>query len=163
MSLIGLRRSLRNICALAALLFFLSGCTYEKAGPFLTAQLCVSNEAGMAQLIDELRKVAASRGMEFNDYSARTERELEIVGYPGKERADGSPLLNVVVGRSDGLSVGATNISLPGYQVALGFTEGSSRLETQHFVDDVIQRLEKYWEIERLPAGSGALPKAGCR
>jgi len=139
------------------------GCTDGREGPFLTAQLCVQDKAGMAQLIDELRAVAVARGMRFADNSADTERDLGTVGYAGRERADGSPVLNVAVEREDGMGVGAVNVGLPGYQVALGFTEGSDRLETQRFADAIIRELEKYWQIERLPPGSGVLPKPGCR
>lgn len=112
---------------------------------------------------DALKDEALSREMQFLDLSADTERDVKIVGYSNEERADGSPLVHLVVVRDDGMSVGATNIGLPGYQIALGFTEGSDPLETQHFTDDVIERLEKHWLVDRLPAGSAVLPQAGCQ
>ena len=158
-----LNRTSRTVFALAALSLMLSGCTDGKEGPFLTAQLCVQDKAGIVQLIDELKAVAISRGMRFVDNSADTERDLGTVGYAGRERADGSPTINVAVERGDGMGVGAVNVGLPGYQVALGFTEGSDGLETQRFADEVIAKLEKQWQLERLPTGSAALPKPGCR
>lgn len=117
----------------------------------------------MAQLIDELKAVAASTEMKFIDNSEATKRDLTTVGYVGRDRTDGSPVINVAVKRGDGLSVGAVNVGLPGYQVALGFTESSDRLETQRFVSAIIKRLEKHWEVEKLPTGTGALPQPGCR
>lgn len=117
----------------------------------------------MAQMIDELRAIADSREMKFVDYSADTERDLASVGYAGRERADGSPLIDVAVERWDGMRVSAVNLGLPGYQIALGFLEGRDRVETQGFVDEVIERLERHWQIDRLPASTGALPQPGCR
>lgn len=91
----------------------------------------------MAQLIDELRAAATAREMRFFDYSADTERSLGDAGHPARD--DGSPLVYVGVDSGDRLEVGATNAGLPGYQVALGFTEGRDGLETQRFTDWVIE------------------------
>jgi hypothetical protein len=160
--LLTLSRASRLVCALTGLSLMLWGCVDSgREGPFLTAQLCVRDEAGMAQLIDELRAVATARDMRFFDYSADTERSLANVGHPARD--DGSPVVYVGVDGGDGLGVRATNVGLPGYQVALGFTEGRDRLETQSFTDEVIERLERHWQVERLPAGTGALPQPGCR
>ena len=152
----------RIACALTGLSLMLWGCGDSGSeGPFLTAQLCVRDEAGMTKLIDELRAAATAREMRFFDYSADTERSLANVGHPARE--DGSPFVYVGVDGGDRLGVRATNAGLPGYQVALGFTEGRDRLEAQRFTDEVIEGLERHWQIERLPAGTGALPQPGCR
>jgi hypothetical protein len=107
-------------CALGVISLMLWACTGGKEGPFLIVQLCVQNKGGVAQLINELKAVAESRKMTFADNRAATLRDLENVGYAGRERADGSPVINVDVERDDGLGVGALNVGLPGYQVALG-------------------------------------------
>jgi hypothetical protein len=115
----------------------------------------------MARFIGELRAVATSREMRFFDYSADTERSLANVGHPARD--DGRPVVYVGVDGGDGLGVRATNVGLPGSQITLGFTEGRDQLETQSFTDEVIERLESSWPVERLPAGTGALPQPGCR
>jgi hypothetical protein len=98
--------------------------------------------------------------MRFFDYSADTERSIENVGHP--RRDDGTPVVYVGVDGGDGLGVRATNVGLPGYQIALGFTEGRDRVETQSFVDEVINEVQAHWRVQRLPAASGALPWPEC-
>jgi hypothetical protein len=151
-----------RICALATLALMLCGCWGVKP-PILLVQTCVHDNAGAAQLLDELRVVASSSGMQFVDNSSAAKRDLEIVGYSGRERDDGSPVINVDVRRSDGMGVSAINVGLPGYQIALGFSEGSDQLEARRFADDVVKRLEQHWQVEKVPPGSGALPKPGCK
>ena len=153
----------RGISVLIAISLSLLACTDGKEGPFLTAQLCVHDENGLAQLASELKAVAATKGMTFVDSSTDTQRDLEVIGYADRNRADGSPVFNVAVKRRDGLGIGATNLGLPGYQIALGFTEGASRAETDEFTNEVISALERSWFVERLPAGVGATPSSACR
>ncbi len=163
---IGTRRAGRKTSLLATMFIaaaFMSACSDGREGPFLTAQLCVQNRAGMQVLVDDLKVIAKARGMSFKDNSDATKRDLETVGYAARERSDGSPVLNVAVGDGDGLSVGATNLGLPGYQVALGFSEGSDATKTSRFAEEVLAQIGKRWSVERLPQGVGALPQAGCR
>jgi hypothetical protein len=155
-------RALLRVRAIAALAFVLCGCA-QGTRPFLIVQVCVQNKDGIAQLIGELMSVAESRKMKFVDNSAVTRRDLANVGYASRERADGSPVINIDVERDDGMGVGALNVGLPGYQVALGFSEGSDKLEARRFADEVIKRLEQHWRVETVPPGSGAMPKPDCR
>ena len=115
------------------------------------------------QLVAELKAVAAAKGMMFVDNSADTQRDLEVVGYADRYRTDGDPVFNVAVKRRDGPGVGATNLGLPSYQIALGFTEGINRVEAEKFTNEVISTLEKYWFVEKLPAGVGATPNSTCK
>jgi hypothetical protein len=92
-------------------------------------------------------------------YSADTARDLPKTGYAGRERSDGSPVINVGVLRKDGLFVGGGNLGLPGYQVQLGFTKGADDAESRSFAKEVISRLEKRWGVEVLPAGVRCDPK----
>ena len=151
-----------RVSAIAALALMLCDCEQGKR-PFLMVQMCVQNNAGAAQLVGELKAVADSKGMEFTDNSAETKRGLEAIGHPDRQRADGSPVINVGVLREDGMGIGAGNLGLPGYQVALGFSEGSDKLEARRFADEVIKRLEQHWRVETVPAGSGAMPKPDCK
>ncbi len=149
---------------LVHLIFLLSlmACTDGKA-PFLTAQVWLHDKAGLVQLVDELKAVAKEKNMMFIDNTATTLRDLAVIGEAGSVPSDGTPLLNVRVGRKDGMSVGVTNLGLPGYQFMLGFLEGGDRAETERFTNDVIAKLEKNWVVERLPAGVGVLPKRELR
>src|SRR5262245_60318024 len=126
-----------SVAVLACL--FLFGCTGKR--PFLIVQLCLSNGAGVTEFIREMKSIAVLEKMEFLDNSANTKRNLEVLSYSGSERADGSPVINIGVLRSDGLGVGGGNLSLPGYQVALGFSVGSDDAEAREFANRVIKRL----------------------
>jgi hypothetical protein len=151
-----------SVVALAGLLVWSSGCTPAKKA-FLVVQLCVYDKAGATQLVGDLQDLAHSMNMEFFDSSAVTARDLPKTGYHGRERADGSPVINVGVLRKDGLFVGGGNLGLPGYQVQLGFTKGSDDAESRRFAEEVISRLEKQWRVDVLPAGAMATPRADCR
>jgi hypothetical protein len=157
-----MNRALRMSSALAVASLLLCGCTQGKR-PFEIVQMCVQNTEGVNQLRDELKAIAATKEMKFIDNSAGTKRDLQNVGYPGRERADGSPVINMAVLREDGMGVGAGNLGLPGYQVALGFSEGSNPSEARRFAGDVIKQLEGHWHVDTVPSGSGAMPKPGCR
>jgi hypothetical protein len=143
------------------LLLALTSCTEGKK-PFRVVQFCVHDSAGAVQLINELKQLAATEHLEFFDSSKATEKDLKDIGYRGRERSDGSPMINVGSLRNDGLGVGGGNLGLPGYQVALGFSKGSDNAEAQRFADRVVDQLNRQWRVQVLPAGASANPKADC-
>ena len=53
----------------------------------------------------------------------------------------------------------AANIGLPGYQVAIGFSDGP---DAQAFAKRVIDRLKMQWRVETIPSDKGALPLKSC-
>jgi hypothetical protein len=142
--------------------WLLWGCGVGKR-PFLMVQVCVRNSQGMNQLLDELHSLAASGHMRFSDNGAEAARELPNLGYRGHEREDGSPAINAVVIRADGMGVGASNLGLPGYWVGFGFSEGVNPAEAQHFADEVVRWLGQRWHVEALSAGSPSYPKVECK
>ncbi|HEY6516777.1 MAG TPA: hypothetical protein VIY50_11575 [Steroidobacteraceae bacterium] len=153
----------RFAITLVAALLSVSGCAPAKA-PFVTVQFCVRNRAGMAQLIANLKEIANANHMDFADSSAYTEKDLAAVGYRGRERRDGSPVLSVGLLGKDGLFVGGGNLGLPGYQVQLGFTKGSDDAEAHRFAAQVISQLRQQWQqLNILPRGAAAKPMADCR
>lgn len=151
----------RLVCQCVLLALLLSGCGQGKH-PFLIVQMCLVDERGTAAFIDEMRSIAAAEQMRFLDRSVRTGQELRAVGYDGRERTHGSPIIHIGVRRSDGMGVTAANLSLPGYEVALGFSEGSSASDARAFANRVMARLEVHWRLEALPPGEGARPKGNC-
>jgi hypothetical protein len=89
---------------------------------------------------------------------------LDAIGSSGHERADSSLVINIGVLRKDGLGFGVGNLGLPGYQIALGFSEGSGNAaEAREFADRVVKRLEQRWHIDVVPAGQGATPMSDCK
>lgn len=153
----------RAVLAVACAVFVtLSGCGRAQE-PFKMVQLCVNNMEGLEQLRAELQSIAASEHLQFQDASQHTEAELKAMKYPGNERTLGSPVVNIQMGRQDGLGVGVGNLGLPGYQLALGFTAGSNEAEARSFASKVIADLEKRWSVHMVPDGKGALPMEGCQ
>ncbi len=152
---------LSKVCTLAVALL-LTGCAPGKH-PFLMVQMCLSSEQGVEAFVDELRSVAAAEKMEFVDNSRNAEQELKGVGYAGRERTRGNRVIDVRVMRKDGMAIGATNVGLPGFQMAMGFSEGSSAVETQNFANRTLARFRKHWSMESVPSGAGAKPMADCQ
>jgi hypothetical protein len=147
---------------LVALLLSLSACAPGKYS-FRVAQVCVIGEQGVLQLVHEMKEIANEEKMEFVDASKDTARGLDIIDFADGGRADGSAAIHVVVQRADGMGVTVTNISLPGYQMALGFSEGSNRSDAVRFADKVQNRLAQHWRVEVLPPGSGVMPDPKCK
>ncbi|GGZ33714.1 hypothetical protein [Asticcacaulis endophyticus] len=149
----------------AATLIFLplQGCSEGIEDPSITTHLCAQNKEGIYQLKEELKLIASDENMKFQDYSEDVRRDLKIIDSKYAKRADGSPPVHFEVHGKNELGLTASNISLPGYQIAIGFAGGKNHTETEQFADKMITRLEKQWPVERLPDGTGATPKPGCR
>jgi hypothetical protein len=79
-----------------------------------------------------------------------------------RERAGAGRSIDVRVMRSDGMAIGATNLGLPGYQVAMGFSAGSNATEAQEFANRTLLRIRQRWLVKSVPAGAGAKPMADC-
>lgn len=147
------------ICIVVLLETILYGCEDGKEGPLLSAQICVRDKNGMKLMFEELQAIASAKHMQYVDNSTKTQRDLRAVGYAHLV----DPVVNISVERADGLGVGATNVGLPTFQIALGFTEGSNPEESRDFADGVIRRLEVHWHVERMPANLGVTPDNNCR
>jgi hypothetical protein len=130
-----------------AVLVFLSACSPGKAS-FRAVQLDLVDTQGATLFVEEMKLIAIEEKMDFIDGSKDTERGLSTIDYVDRGRTDGSPTIHLAVQRRDGMGVTAVNVSLPGYRLALGFTEGSSGIEAQRFADKVIARLERNWRVE---------------
>jgi hypothetical protein len=149
----------RLICLFVLLL---SACEGGK-GPFRMVQICLGDAQGVSRFVEEMKSIAKSENMEYVDGSANTRRGLDNIGYAGSERKNGSPLIHVGVERRDTMGVTAGNLGLPGYQVALGFSEGSNPAEARAFADRTVKRLSQRWKVEVVPDSMGAKPLPGCR
>jgi hypothetical protein len=126
-------------------------------------QMCLANPEGVSQFIQEMKSIAKTETMDYVDGSASTQRGLEAIHSAYAERKDGSPLIHIGVLRQDSMGVTAGSVGLPGYQVLLGFSEGSSSKDAHEFADRMINRLGQRWKVEAVPDGMGAKPLAGCR
>ena len=101
--------------------------------PLLMAQLCFSNKEAQSAYVKTLQSIAETEGLQFSDTSGSTQRGLDTIGYVGTERGDGTAVLNIGAVRSDGMGFTAVNLGLPGYQVLMGFAEGSNPREARQF------------------------------
>lgn len=155
-------RKRSKVCMLVTVALLLTGCAPGKH-PFLMVQMCLSNQQGVEDFVEELKSVASAEKLEFVDNSSNAQQELKAVGYSGRERTDGSRVIDVRVMRNDGMAIGATNVGLPGFQMAMGFSEGSSAVEARNFANRTLARFRKHWSIESVPSGTGAKPMADCR
>jgi hypothetical protein len=144
-----------------ALLALLSACSSGTHG-FRVAKICVTNKEDALRLVHEMKQIANEEKMEFLDGSAATARGAEIIGYADPGRADGSVTIHIAVERIDGMGVTVANFGLPGYQMAIGFSEGSNRSEGTRFADKVIDRLSRLGRLEELPFGSSVMPDPKC-
>ena len=136
------------------------GC-HEGKRPFRIVQLCLGDRQNLVQFTNILRSVAQLEGMAFIDGSDSTEQDLKAMGH---KIDPATPTINLGVERKDGMGLTAGNLGLPHYQVALGFSEGSSTSDAKRFADMVVGKLEEHWHVEFVPdpAKAGAAPLKNC-
>lgn len=109
-----------------------------------------------------MQSIAQSEHMTFIDNSAATQKDLESVDHTLEKLHQTSPVINIGVEREDRTGLGAGNLGLSTYEVAVGFSEGSNPSEAHRFADMVVKRLGELWHVETVPAGTGARPMKTC-
>jgi hypothetical protein len=134
----------------------LHGCTQGKQS-FLVIQFCLVNDLNLTHLRDTLATIAHAERMKFIDDSAIVKENMKDLG-----TAQRAPTISLRVEQGDGLGLTATNVGLPGYQVAIGFTAGADKNLSRTFADRVVQELKKNWDIKTVPSGRGAFPLSDC-
>ena len=140
----------------------LCGCGVEKR-PFLVAQVCLENAEDLSAFTRQMQAIAQSESKTLVDHSADTHKELDMLGHPVEESRL-RPVINMEIERRDGSGVLVGNSGLPGYQVALGFSEGTNLLGAEKFAQMVVSKLEKQWRIEIVPSPAKSIsqPMANC-
>lgn len=146
---------------LIAFLVVLAACLPGKDS-FRVAQICLTSKETALQLVQVMKQIANEEQMAFVDGSAETARGLKIIGYDDRGRTDGSLTIHLGVHRADGMGVTIGNMGLPGYKMAIGFSEGSNPSEGNRFANKVIDRLGRLGPLEELPAGSRIQPDPKC-
>lgn len=141
-------------CAFALLLI---GCRGGE-GPFLQVQFCLTERAGAAELKQTLQTLARQENMRFYDRSAETEAELEALNSTIVSRS--SPIINIGVRSEEGYGLGGGNSGLPANQVTLGFSPDTP--EAREFAYKAVQRLQRTWEVKRVPKDQGAFALENC-
>jgi hypothetical protein len=139
----------------------LCGCSSGKP-PFLMVQVCLRDEQNLALFTNTLKSIAQAEHMNYLDNSAVTQNELASIYRKLKKANPNGLVINIGVVREDGMGLSAGNLGLPTYQVALGFSEGSSSSEAHRFADLVVGALGQTWQVEIVPNGQGALPMKTC-
>jgi hypothetical protein len=145
----------------------LFGCGGGKS-QFFGVQFCAEDGRGLEELRGELRHIATDEDMEFSDISQRVAGEHERIRQrspptrQSHDRDGGSPYFVVTLEHPDGTFVTATNLGLPGYEVALGFLRGRDPMASAALAERISSRLEKRWPLRRLAEGVGAMPMGGC-
>jgi hypothetical protein len=127
-------------------------------------QFCLHDTAGIDDLRSVMRSFADAQSMTFIDNSAQTQADLERIGAKSPPLPKGEPLINMGINGPGGLGVTAGNLGLPGYQVALGFTEGNDATKGIAFTNALIRELDQRWELVEVPNPDerGAFPLPNC-
>ena len=154
--------SFSKLFALVIASMLVTGCAPGKR-PFMMVEMCLSNEQGVEEFIKELKSTASAETLDFVDNSSNAQRELKELGYNDGLRPGGGRVIDIRLTRRDGMGIGAANVGLPGYQVAMGFSEGSDAGEAKNFANRTLMRFKRHWLVEVVPNGTGAKPMAGCR
>lgn len=145
---------MRNFLFITFLLM-VGGCSGKH--PSRAVQLCLEDERGVDDFKHVMQTVAHEKGMEFVDGSTSTARKLKAMNqHPEYE------LIHIGISGKDDVGLTAGNQGLSAYEVAIGFSAGSSNADEQKFERAVIQALAQRWQVHEVPAGQGAFPLKAC-
>ncbi|WP_290887248.1 hypothetical protein [Arenimonas sp.] len=122
-------------------------------------QVCVEDDGGLELFKRTLRSIALEENMRYVDRGEASEKELQQLD--ALDRPSGT-LVNVGVIGSDGHSLGAGNLGLNTYDIAVGFAHGRDGSAGVEFSHRVVAQLEQHWVVTPVPKDSGALPNPGC-
>jgi hypothetical protein len=138
----------------------ITGCFYGKR-PFLNARVCLTRRDDIVQFVELVRYLGRNEHMTYFDRSAET--RLERAANPNAiARKDGFTV-NLGITRPDGMGVTAGELGGSGYQIALGFSDGSNRTEARQFAIAVIREIRKRWPVQVIPGSLGVQPSNDCR
>lgn len=126
--------------------------------PFLIVQFCLNGNEEVAELRAVATSIAREYRMRFIDNSAGTQDFADSEPLANKVLGKSKPIIDFEVERSDGLGFGVGNLGLPANQVALGFSKGAERSDTDRFYRRVLSTLKAKWKLYKVPDGRGALP-----
>ena len=141
-----------------SLVMMACGCSQGES-PFLMVQICLGNEQNLAEFRKVIQSIAQSEHMRFVDSSEKARQDLKTTA---AER-DVGPIVQLGVVGEKGVALTATNIELPSYQIAIGFSEGSDPSSAHAFAKRSADTMKSHWVVESLPKGQGAFPLKTCR
>ena len=158
-----LRPSFWTLCITVGASILIAGCGATQHNNRIV-QFCLHDTAGLDDLRSVMRSFADAQSMAFIDNSAQTQADLQRIGVDSPPLPEGEPLINMGINGPGGLGVTAGNLGLPGYQVALGFTEGPDAAKGKAFADALVRQLDQRWELVEVPNPDerGAFPLPNC-
>lgn len=139
----------------------LSGCGRAQES-FLTIQMCVGNQQGVAELKNVMMAVAQSEGLRFIDDSAEQGKQLSDIGADKALKRDSALTIDFHIEGANGLGATAGNLGLPPYQVGLGVTEGSDPAKAHRLADQLVGLLSRRWDVQKVAPGKGVSPMKTC-
>ena len=139
----------------------LAGCGHAQSS-FRDVQFCLNGENDIGRLKAVVREIAQTNRLEFTDRSSDAQAEAEEIAKTEPNMKVAHPTIVLSVDRSDGFGFGGGNFPEAPLQVAFGFTEGKTKVESRKFADNVVERLSEFWVIHEVPRGRGAFPLKKC-
>lgn len=130
--------------------------------PFALARVCLPTQRDVPAFLNEIRHLGAAEHMEFFDRTSATKAEREALNKPSVFPRNDGFVLNVGVLRRDGMGVTTSELGGPGFQVGLGFSEGSNPAEARRFEQAIISKLRQRWYVEVQSGDTGLQPLARC-
>ncbi len=140
---------------------FLASCSQGQR-PFLIAQVCLQSPADVDLFLAELQHLSISEKLESVDASKSTAQKLAVMGAGDLVKDRAGKVVDVLLRRKDGVGVAATNVGLPGYQVAIGFSAGADDRAASLFAERIIGVIGERWRVEAASGEAGAKGLANC-
>ena len=144
-----------------AAIFLLQGCARSQEA-FLSIQTCVVDQNGLDELARVMRDIAHSERLQFIDNSAAMRESLKATAADRHAGIVIDHAVDLHIEGKGGMGVTASNLSLPSYQVALGFTEGSEPNKAHRLAEQLTQELKQRWNVQKVARGKGVFPMKSC-
>jgi hypothetical protein len=121
------------------------------------------NEDDVSRFVALMRGIASQTGLHFVDTSAGAQEGLARVA-PAQARIEARrKAVNIGTVDRAGFGFSAGNLGMPGYQVAVGFTDEGRSQDAHKFALATVTALRKHWRVETQSGGSGAQGMKSCR
>jgi hypothetical protein len=146
-----------RLCSSVLAVLTLSSCDANQQ-PFRQVQFCFNASHGPAQLRTDLKAIALNEGMAIHDISEKSYNQIKSTTPNLLKGMDQSRYISIFLGKSDGMGLGAGNLSLGADQVVVGFTAGKNLSKAKPFSDRVVAQFQKRWKVRDIGIQSGALP-----
>jgi uncharacterized protein (DUF3084 family) len=140
----------------------LANCAPRSQLPFLSVQVCATNEEQLSQLISQIHSLAEEKNMSISHNEEEIQKQLIELQRNNPNIFFSTSTTNMVISQNNTVYAVANNIPSSRGQILISFFENRDSETAHDFAKHVVNRLEQYWHVTRISREAGAFPNDSC-